>query len=370
MKRKVTYILANIDKAFAFEWISFHLDKEKFDLSFILLNNDDTEIESYLRNIGVPVIRIKNKSKRYYPLTFFRLVAALRKFSPDIIHCHIFDAAFLGLMAGKLLGIKKRIYTRHHASYNHQFVKKMIPFDKVCNRCASDIVAISKNVENVLMELENVPKSKIRLIHHGFDLKVFESINFDKVNLLKQRYGTENKYPVIGVIARWFELKGIEYVIDAFKKLLNDYPDAHLVLANAKGPHKEIIEQKLSTIPKTNCTTIQFEKDLPHLYCLFDVFTHVPINESIEAFGQIYIEALAAEVPSIFTLSGVAPEFITHKENAMVVNFKSSEEILKAMKEILINQDLREKLIRNGKFSIQKFDLIPFIQKLEQLYEG
>ena len=40
----------------------------------------------------------------------------LLKIKPHTVHTHLFDANLSGLMAAKLLGIKKRIYTRHHST--------------------------------------------------------------------------------------------------------------------------------------------------------------------------------------------------------------------------------------------------------------
>ena len=43
MARRLTYIVASVEKAVAFEWLSDSIDRERFDLSFILLNPGRTE---------------------------------------------------------------------------------------------------------------------------------------------------------------------------------------------------------------------------------------------------------------------------------------------------------------------------------------
>ena len=37
---------------------------------------------------------------------------------------------------------------------------------------------------------------------------------------------------------------------------------------------------------------IKYEKDIYELIDIFDVFVHVPINKTSEAFGQVYIQSL------------------------------------------------------------------------------
>ena len=127
----------------------------------------------------------------------------------------------------------------------------------------------------------------------------------------------------------------------------------------------------LKTLPEKNYRLISFEKDVAAAYKVMNVFVHAPIDNHSEAFGQIYVEALAAEVPSIFTLSGIAPDFIANGVNALVVPFKNSGAIYEAMLQILQDKDLRQKLSANGYNSVKdSFGLSRMIRQLEELYEN
>ena len=164
--------------------------------------------------------------------------------------------------------------------------------------------------------------------------------------------------------------KGIHYIIPAFKELLKDYPDAYLLLANAKkGDYKDEIDQLLQDLPTDSYHEIEFEHNLFALYHLLDVFVHCPVDEEVEAFGQIYVEALAAGIPSVVTLSGIAREFIENEKNAVVVDFKNSDEVLAGIQKVLKEAPFRENLINNGKESVKaNFSLSNMIQTLENLY--
>jgi len=108
MKRiNITYITSNIDKAIAFEWIALHLSKEKFQLSFLLLNPGSSELETFLLRNKIPVKRINFQGRRSYFKALFLGIYCLYKQKPDVIHCHLFDASLIGLLAGKLMRIKK-----------------------------------------------------------------------------------------------------------------------------------------------------------------------------------------------------------------------------------------------------------------------
>ncbi|MEY5049228.1 MAG: hypothetical protein RLZZ175_2587 [Bacteroidota bacterium] len=369
MKTNITYIVSNIDKALAFEWIAYKLDKEKFNLSFILLNPGDSALETYLKLIDVKVERMLYTSKFDLPIVIFKLILFFIKNKTKIVHCHLFDACIAGLIASKLLFMKKRIFTRHYSTNHHDYYPNAVKYDKFINYLATDIVSISKNVSKVLINKENVNPDKIHLIHHGFDLKAFNEVENSRIVQIREKYKIpENKY-IVGVISRYVELKGLQYIIPAFASFLKQNPNSFLILSNASGDYKNEVNKLLQDfLPQSTYVEIKFESDLPALYKLMNTFIHVPIDETIEAFGQTYVEALASGVPSIFTLSGVANEFIVHDKNALVVDYKNSEEIKNAIIRLLNDPVLRNKLIEEGKKSSQVFDLKKYIFQLENLY--
>jgi glycosyltransferase involved in cell wall biosynthesis len=368
---KVVYIISDIDKALAFEWIAQELDHPKFELNFILLNPGSSVLESFLRQKKIPVTTITCRGKKDWLSAVIKTVRVLKQQRPDVVHCHLLQANIIGLFAAKLAGIKKRIYTRHHSSYHHVYYKKGVLWDKWSNHMATHVVAISGMVKEILTGWEKVPLKKIVLIPHGFRLEEFENVEQVRVEQIKAKYQVQNFSPVIGVISRFTKLKGVQYIIPAFKQLLSSFPDAVLLLLGVDGDYKKEIGRRLESLPEKNIRLVSFEKDVAAAYHAMDIFVHVPIDEHSEAFGQIYVEALAAGVPSIFTLSGIAPDFIVDEKNALAVPFKNSEAIYEAMMRILQDENLRNRLKQEAYFSVEeKFALSRMIHRLEKLYEN
>ncbi|CAA9307481.1 MAG: Glycosyltransferase [uncultured Cytophagales bacterium] len=369
MPLPVTYILSNIHKALAFEWVAEELDRGRFGLSFVLLNPGDSVLETFLRGRGVDVLRVAYRGKKDLPAAIFRIVRFLRTRGTRVVHCHLFDACVAGLVAARLAGVKKRLYTRHYATFHQVYFPRAVYYDRFINAQATGIVAISGNVKGALRK-EGVNPRKVHLVHHGFRLEAFGDVAAERTAGLRSKYGLAGKGPVVGVISRYFELKGIQYVVPAFRQLLARFPGAHLVLANATGDYAATIRALLSELPAGSYTEIRFEEDVAALYGLFDVFLHVPINEHLEAFGQTYVEALAAGVPSVFTLSGVAPEFIEDGRNALVVPFRDAAAIYEATSRLLEDAPLRQSIVAQGRADVQgRFSLHTMIHKLEELYQ-
>jgi len=371
LNTKVTYILSNIDKAIAFEWIIDNINKEKISLSFISIGQkEDTVLSKFCKQHQIPFYHVAYHSKKDIVQATIKTFRILKTIQPNVVHAHLFEAGLIGITAAYFAGIKKRIYTRHYATQHHEYAPSGVKYDNIINRLSTNIIAISKNVEDVLVHMENVSPTKITLIHHGFKLEEFADVSQKRIDELKQKYHLQNKF-VVGVVSRYLHLKGIQYIVPAFKRILINQPNAHLVLANAKGEYKNEVKNLLASLPENSYTEIEFEADNAALFKCFDVFIHVPINKKIEAFGQIYVEALAAGIPSVFTLSGVATEFIQDKKNALIVNFNSSEDIYNAINEIIENKELRNLIIENGRKDItQLFSLSLMIEKLEKIYSN
>lgn len=370
---KIVYIFSFIERALLNEAIADQLSNVKdFETGFILLNKKPSSYSAYLRDKKLKTWDIFYTGKKNLLSASFKIFKILLKEKPDVINTNLFDANVAGLIPAWLLGIKVRVLSRHHSSLHHVYHPEYVKFDKLLNSLATHIVSPSPSVSQILIEKENVAPEKITLIPHGLPLENFNEVGEERIQALIHKYFPSGKpYPVIGVISRFIHWKGIQYIIPAFVKLLKEFPDAHLLLANARGNYSAEIKKLLSSIPAQNYSLIDFEEDSPALYRLMDVFVHVPVDEHSEAFGQIYIEALASGVPSVFTLSGIANEFIEHGRNALVVPYKNAEAILEGIRKILLDSSFRNNLITAGKTDVEaRYNQTIMGHKLESFYRS
>ncbi len=366
---KVAYIISDISKMIAVEWICELIDSERIQLSFVFLNQDNSEIEEFVRVRGYEFIRIKYAGKKDLPKALWKTYRFLKKNKCDAIHCHLFDATIVGLMAGVLSGVKQRVFTRHYATYHHVYFPRAVKYDLFMNRMATDIVAISQLVKTVLIDKEHVSSKKVHLIYHGFQLAEYASVEEKNIRKFRSRYNISEGDIVVGVVARYTLLKGIQFIIPAFIRLLQEYPQAKLLIANNHGNDEAYLRGMLSQVPPENVIEVTYERDMGALYKSLNMYIHVPISDHIEAFGQTYVEALMAGIPSIFTLSGIAQEFIEHEKNAIVVPFEDADAIYTAMKRLLCDPELVRRITLQGsKDASERFDVRNMVEGLEKLY--
>jgi glycosyltransferase involved in cell wall biosynthesis len=350
MTKKLCWLVSNLDYSKQFDQLGQYLNNsDNYDFSYIFLNEKPPILYNQFKEKGMDVYFVPYLTKKDVPAAIKQIYGIFKKIMPDIVHANLFEATFTGLIAAKLAGVKERIHTRHHSSESHLFYpKRAVYYDRLINLLSTKIVAVSDIVAGVLIQMDKVPPEKITVIPHGFMLEEMTA----KVELIPQvaaDYNLIGAFPVVGVVSRFVNWKGIQYIIPAFKKLLAEYPKAKLVMANARGNYSEQLRKQLADeLDKENYVIINIERRIFELFKTFDFFVHVPITKDVEAYGQVYIESLLLKVPSIFTLSGIANSFVDDRKNALVVPYKDAEAIYQAMKLMLADEKLREQIAEQG----------------------
>lgn len=368
----IVYVISRVSHSKLFEWTATLLDQKKYRLVFILMHEQETGFEEFLRKENFTVYRIKLVSRRHVLRGAWKIRSILRREKADVVHTHLFEAGVAGQIGGWLARTKRRIHTRHDAMIHHDYHPQAVKYDRLTNRLATNIIAISNNVREILTTLEHVPEEKIVIIHHGFVLDAYNQVPDDRIDAVRKKYLNDHvSGPVIGVVSRFIEWKGIQHIIPAFKKLLEKFPGAKLLLANAQGPYERELLALLDELPEDSYRRILFEDDIAALYKLMNVFVHVPVDQRSEAFGQVYIEAMAAGVPSVITVSGIVPESVRDGIEAVVVPYRDSDAIFLAIDHLLTDPAFAERIAASAMECVyREFTIGKMIQELEHLYDN
>ena len=370
-KRKlVAYVISDVKRSLTFEAIAKWSKKwGDIDLVFVFVNSDFPKSIEIIEGHGIPCYWIKCQGKFDFIIATLKVVGLLKTLRPTVVHGHLFKGSLIGMLAARLANCPRAIITRHHSVEHHLYSGIGVLLDKLINLLTDQIIAISGVVSDVLVQKEGIDPSRIVILPHGFDLEAFSQVDSKRRNRFLVDHRIDNGKFIVGVISRFVEWKGVNFIVKAFKRVLHIYPDIHLVLMNAHGPHSERVWDELRELPQRSYTLIKFEEDICAAYAAFNCFIHTPVSREVEAFGQVYVEALAAGVPSIFSLSGIALDFIEDSKNALVVPGSDSEAISVALLRLLKERDLRDRLASNGKLSvIERFELVSHMQELRALY--
>lgn len=207
------------------------------------------------------------------------------------------------------------------------------------------IITISESSKNDIINLYKVPAHKIAVIYPGIKEVRSNHLSMDDI---KEKFEINNKY--ILFVGTLQPRKNITRLIEAFSKLKTD---ADLVIVGKKGwQYEEILEAPRKFEVKNRVKFIEnaLDEDLPSLYKNAEFFI---LPSLYEGFGLPVLEAMNYGCPVITSDVSSLPE--AGGDAALYVDPENVEDISKKMQELLVDKDLRDRLIKKGHEQVKKF---------------
>ncbi|MFA6492781.1 MAG: glycosyltransferase [Patescibacteria group bacterium] len=230
---------------------------------------------------------------------------------------------------------------------------------KVYAKQASLIFYLNEGAKKNLLKA-GVSPEKLKSLLYGI-----WGINTDlfKPNIPLQERGLGQYILFVG---RLDEAKGVPYILQAWKKIKDEFPKIELVFI---GDDKLNVQVKGERIKKLG---ILKNEQLPPYFAnaLFTLCPSVTLKRWEEQVGMTNLQSLACGTPVITTKSGAIPEYINEKVGILIPE-KNANALAEAMKKLLKNSKLRQKLGQNGVTYIKEnFEVKKTIQKTEEILLG
>lgn len=252
---------------------------------------------------------------------------------------------------------KRNIYPKRFArSFSRRFVTK-----------AECIITPSKKTEKYLKYKCKIKNKQIYVIPTGIDIEPFRKENFteeDRIKL-KESLGIKKDEKIILFLGRMGEEKSIDIVMNNMPNVFKNYPNSKFLLVG-DGPSKEGLEKQAKELGISNKVIFTGKvpwADVPKYYNIGDVFVNASITETQ---GLTFIEAMAASTPIVAKYAPNLSEYIYNNKNGILV--KRDEDFSKSIVNVLTNDNLSEKLKKNGFETAKSYSVEEFGDKLELLY--
>jgi len=233
-----------------------------------------------------------------------------------------------------------------HGFYKRRLGRRIFP-------CWGDAtIAISEAVKKALICIHKIPDANITVVYNGIDLNRF-SKRFDKGEMdgFKSELGLGGGH-IIGVISRLVRYKGIDYLIRAFKKILERYPDSNILIVG-DGPDKNRLKDIAESLGISKDVKIMKASfDTPRLLSAIDIFVLPSIAD--EGLGLAILEAMAASKPVIGTRSGGIIEIIESGKDGILIEPMREDLITDTILELIDKPELRRGMGINARRSAEK----------------
>ena len=233
--------------------------------------------------------------------------------------------------------------------------KRMSWTTRLAVRRANLIIAASESTKRDLMNRYNCRPERIRVVHHGYDSRMFEPsiVSAEATSATLKKYGLRAPFFLhVGVLQ---PRKNIVRLISAFIKLMdeNDLFDPQLAIVGKPGwKYKEIVERAVApdTKGRVILTGAVQSHELPILY---KNSLALVMPSLYEGFGLPILEAMACGTPVTCSRGSSLSEIAG--EAALFFDPYSEEEIANAILNLWKEPSLRADLIERGFQQIKRF---------------
>ncbi len=235
---------------------------------------------------------------------------------------YIFSFQTQSLFDASMPGLTHFVYTDHTMLANLYYPnfdkRKMLSeawaaLEKTIYQNAAINFTKSNHVARSLIEQYSCPPDKVVCAYAGSNVKAKNIITDDK--------NYENRH-ILFIGIDW-QRKGGPQLIEAFKSVLNVYPDARLTIVGCSP--------KLS-IP--NCRVVG-RVSLDAVAKFYEQASIFCVPTILEPFGIVFIEALMHKLPVVATNIGALPDFIHNEENGYLVEPYDIEKLAEVLIHLL-----------------------------------
>lgn len=233
-------------------------------------------------------------------------------------------------------------------------------------RSAKHIISVSKFTKSQIMEYFNVKEDKISPIYLGLDENFNKGIKCAKIEEIKKKYGITKPY--IFFVSVWRNHKNVVGLVKAFEILRRKYKqDIQLVLGGKEDPYYPEVRNAWEEL-KVGEHIIRpgfiSGEELPSFFKGAQVSARPSF---IEGFILVELEAMSAGIPIAASNASCLPELL---ENAAIYfDPLNPEDMAEKINKVLIDKDLREKLVENGYKQLEKYSWKKCAEETLNIYQ-
>jgi len=328
-----------------------------------------------LQQTGLTVICLNLPNRWPFLFAPFRLIPKLKDLKPDIIQTWLYEADFSARFSTKRRSIPI-INTLHLTSYEPETVAaagwprwKMAALrhvDRLSARWSRPLfVAVSETVRRSAIRQLNIPAPEIRVIYNSINQETLRSAPGD-ANNLRREFDLPSKGFVYVNVGRLAPQKGQRFLLEAFRVVAQDHDDVFLAFVG-DGPLRDELQtlaEELGIIDRVRF--LGSRQDIGACLEMGDAFV---FPSSFEGLPLAPIEAMLKGLPCIATRIGPIEEFVTNRENGILVTHGSVTELVDAMREIYADPELRTRIAaRARQLAFERFDSSIGMHSWKKLY--
>jgi glycosyltransferase involved in cell wall biosynthesis len=299
-----------------------------------------------------------------------RLARDLRRWRIGLVRSYGFYPNMFVLPAAWLAGVPARIAsirdTGDHLTPRQRRAQRL-----VC-RLAHHVVVNAEAVRRRLMS-EGYDGGRISVIPNGITVERFAG---PQPGGLRAELGLPGDAPLVVVLSRLNELKGIEYFLAAAAELAPRFPQVRFLVVGEGAPrvgepraYRDSLEEEARRLGLDGRVVFTGSRcDVPELLSQVTVSVLPSLTEGL---SNVVLESMAAGTAVVATDVGGTPELITHGVHGLLVPPRSAPALAAAVGRLLADPALAARLGAEARRRVwQDFSLQASVRNTTRLYHG
>jgi len=285
---------------------------------------------------------------------------AVKNFKPDIIHAHSTKAGYAARIIGKILRIKKVVFTAHGWCFTEgapgwrgmlSVIERFMAF------FTSKIICVSNYDRDLAISYKIAPKEKLKVIYNGiekFSGKICEGKKRDHFKIL--------------FIGRFSPQKDPITLLDAVSRLNSERCELLLVGdGELKTSVEKFIRDKRLNEKVRILGSLKREATIKEI-ANSDIFV---LTTNWEGLPIVILEAMASGKPVIATKVGGIPEIVKNGENGFLVEAGDSKGVALALEKLINSPELIVQMGESGrKIATNAFTIDLMLRRTAELYNS
>ena len=350
------------------------LPRDRFDVDFLAIvgrgpYDDRAEAAgSRVRALGSPARLedglaskgVKRASK------ILNYVSFVRKARYDVVDAWLYPADVMAALARPLTRTPVVMAGRRNVDPRNQFGIAEGVIGAATNRLIDVVVANSAAAAAVAVETQGVDPAKIRIIRNG--VIIGELSSSAERSLRRQQLGVAGDDIVVGCVANYREVKGLDRLIEVAAALIRDGLPIRLELIG-DGDLRPQLERQIHAAGLEHRICLHGSVlDVEPLYAAFDVVVQGSVREGLP---NVLLEAGAAARAIVATSAGGSSEIVIDGQTGLLVPVDDSDAMAVALLRVATDSALRERLGRAARDHVTTtFGMDRFVAEFAELYES
>jgi glycosyltransferase involved in cell wall biosynthesis len=348
--------------------IATRLDPARFEVSFCATRwVPEPEAEPALgemRAAGVDFYGLERGS-RFELRPWRELISRSRRSGVDVIHSHKIGSNVWGALLSPLIG--NSVLVAHEHTWSYEGDPKRVFLDReLIARRADAFIAVSREDQRRMIEIERVPAAKTRFIANG--IPAFPPADPDRD--IRAELGLGADQPIVGAVATLRPQKALEVLLRAVPLLREEIPSVVVLIVGGGdgGPEKERLHSIARELGLGSALQFLGERfDVPDLVGAFDV---AALSSDFEGSPLSVMEYMEAGKPVVATRVGGLPDLVEDGVSGLLVDRQDPAALAAALAEVLRDPGLAAKMGEAGRARRrEEFSIEATARHVGDLYE-